>query len=150
MLDRLVRHQQVETLRGQDEAVAVLPEDGVPERHRVRLGARRQIEQRSAVARAVPDLPPLVPPQIETQEEPVGQDEIVDGHRRTRLVQDRVLEVRLPDLLVGEPRAPDGEAELVERQVLFGRDGEGQGDDLQVQGAVGTRVPPRRTGRCCP
>ena len=147
---RLVGHQEIEALRRQHQAVAVLPEDGVPERHRVDLRPRRQVEQRRAVAGAVPDLPPLVPPQVEPEEEPVGEDEVVDGHRRARLVEDRLLQVGLADLVVAEPRTarwrggagsgsgPPGPGRRRRAGRPPGREGRG------------TPARPRRSGRCCP
>ena len=129
--DRLVQHQEVEALRRQDEAVAVLSEDGVPERHRVDLSARRQIEEGGTVPGAVPDLTALVTPQIEPQEEPVQKNEVVNRDRGARSVEDRLLQVGLTDLVVAEPRTSDRQAELVEREVLPDTDGEREGDDLR-------------------
>ena len=137
--DRLVRHQEIEALRGQDETITVLPEDGVPERHGINLSARSQIKQWRAVPGAVPNLTPLVAPQIESQKEPVRKNEVVDRDRRARLVEDRLLEVGLSDLVIAEPRTADRQAELVERQVLPDTDGEREGNDLQVEGPLVAR-----------
>ena len=82
--DRLVRHQEIEALRGQDETVPVSAEHGVPERHGIDLPTRRQIEQWCAVPGAVPNLTVLVAPKIEPQEEPVRKGEVVNRDRRAR------------------------------------------------------------------
>ena len=52
----LVRHQEVEALWREDEAVALLAVHRVPERRGVDLASSRQVEQRGAVACAVPYL----------------------------------------------------------------------------------------------
>ena len=85
------------------------------------------------------DLAALVAVQVEPEEEPVRQDEVVDRHRRAPLEEDGLGEVGLADLVVAEPRAAHGEAQLVERQVLSDPDGERQRHHLEVERAVVAR-----------
>ena len=81
----------------------------------------------------MPYLSPLVTSKIEPEKEAVGQDEVIDRHRSAGPVEDRLLKMRLADLVITEPRPADGQAELVEGEVLSDLDGEGQRDDLQVE-----------------
>ena len=69
--DGLVRHQEVEALRGQNQPVAVLSEDRIPERRWIDLSTHGEIEERGAVAGAVANLAAFVAVQVETEEEAV-------------------------------------------------------------------------------
>ncbi len=131
----LVGHQQVEVLRGQHDPVADLGLHDLPELLGVRLADAGQVQERSRTPRPVADATDGVRAQIESEEQPVRERQPIDRHRSTVREQDRVESVEGTQVAVGQLGAADGEAELVEREVLLHPHRERQGDDFEVEPA---------------
>ena len=90
-----VAHQEIEPLRSQHDAVAVLALDRFPERFGVHRRGRGpcHVEQRRVVAGAVADPTLLVAAQIETEEQAAAERELVVRNRLALVEQQRLLTV---------------------------------------------------------
>ena len=77
--------------------------------------------------------------EVQPQEEPIGEHEALGRHRLSVAKEDGLLFMRRPDLVVGQPGAADGQAQLVQGEVLAHPHGEGEGHDLEVEGPLVAR-----------
>ena len=87
----------------------------------------------------VPDPPRAVAAEVEAEEEPVVDGHVAGVDGLAVAEQQGLAPVEVAQVVVGELGAADGEAELVEAQVLAHPDGEGQRHDLEVEVAGVTR-----------
>ena len=131
--DRLLRQQQIEPPRGQDDAVAVLARDRVPVVLPPVPVRARHLQHGRVLAGPVAHPPRLVASQIESQEQPVRRGDVGPWNWFIRPVQDGLVLVQRADLLVCQPGASQRQPQLVERQPLLHANGERQRHDLEVQ-----------------
>ena len=137
--DGFSRHEEIELLGSEHEAVVVLGAHGLP------VGLRRgsplpgEVQERGVVPGPIPHPPLAVPAQVEAQEHPVGQGEVLLRHGVPVAEQQGCAAMELVDLLVGQVGPAHREPELVEAEVLPHPDGERERHHLQEQPTLVTR-----------